>query len=69
VGLTVTPAEIRATRERLSLSRQQFAEALGVKVRTVEEWERAGSRNTPQPYFDRALRDLERELSGELLRD
>ena len=55
-----TPSEVRAFLETHGLTHGQFAEKLGVKVRTVEDWV-AGNR-TPLPYLTLALRCLNREL-------
>jgi DNA-binding transcriptional regulator YiaG len=38
-GIAVTPAGIRALRERLGLSRVAFADELGVSAQTVANWE------------------------------
>lgn len=43
-GTAITPADIRALRERLGLSRTAFAAELGVSAQTVANWEnRAGT--------------------------
>jgi len=39
---SITPDSIRPMRERAGLSRQEFAAAVGVSVRTVEGWECSG---------------------------
>lgn len=40
----MTPSEIRSLRERLKLSREEFASSLGVSKWTVRSWE-LGERN------------------------
>ena len=44
----MTPAEVRAARERLGLTTQQLAAALECTVRAVQQWE-SGMRNVPGP--------------------
>jgi DNA-binding transcriptional regulator YiaG len=44
----VSPADVRAARERLGMTTQQLAEALECTVRTVQFWE-SGERNVPGP--------------------
>ena len=44
----MTPAEVRAARERLGLTTQQLATALECTVRAVQQWE-SGVRNVPGP--------------------
>ena len=44
----MTPSDIRATRETLGLSAQDFAALLGVTTRTVYRWE-DGTREIPEP--------------------
>jgi DNA-binding transcriptional regulator YiaG len=44
----MTPAEVRAARERLGLSTQQLAAALECTVRAVQQGE-SGVRNVPGP--------------------
>lgn len=46
--LEVTPAQIRATREQLAVSRPVFAQALRVSPRTLENWEQGRARPGPQ---------------------
>jgi DNA-binding transcriptional regulator YiaG len=48
-----TPDEIRTVRKGLGLTQSSFADALGVSLRTVEEWE--AGRNVPPPYLRLAL--------------
>ena len=44
----MSPADVRAARERLGMTTQQLAEALECTVRTVQFWE-SGERNVPGP--------------------
>ena len=44
----MTPAEVRAIRERLGLTTQQLAAALECTVRAIQQWE-SGARNVPGP--------------------
>lgn len=62
-GGPVTGAEIRAFRERLGMTQQELADALGVHYMTVGRWERGEME--PSPLLGRALRDLERERTTE----
>lgn len=55
----MTPSDLKARREHLSLSQSDLAEAFGVHVRTVAAWEQ--ERQKIPPYLERALRDLEGE--------
>lgn len=60
---TLTPPsrqEIREARQRLNLTQVAFAEALGVSLRGVEEWE--AGRSTPPAYLRLALVALEAGL-------
>lgn len=62
----MTPDELRARRARLGLTQGQLAAALPAPIRTVEEWESSRTtRGTPPAYLERALNDLERELSDQ----
>lgn len=62
------PADTRAFRERHKLTQQRLAELLRLPnpaeggKGTVARWE-TGTR-TPPPYLDRALADVEREITG-----
>jgi DNA-binding transcriptional regulator YiaG len=44
----MSPADVAAVRERLGMTRQQFADALECTLRTVQMWE-AGDRGVPGP--------------------
>lgn len=55
----MTPAQLRAARERLGLTQRQLAEALPAHPNTVARWERGEI--PPPPLLYRAMRDLERE--------
>jgi len=58
----MTPAELKARRERLGLSQAGLARLLPVSVDTLQNWEQ-GLRKIPS-ILDRALRDLERERAA-----
>jgi putative transcriptional regulator len=60
----MTPAEIIAFRKRLGLTQARFAALLPAPKRTIENWE--GGRRNPPAYLQRALRDLEMEISTAL---
>jgi DNA-binding XRE family transcriptional regulator len=62
----VTPAEIVAFRKRLGLTQARLAALLPAPKRTIENWE--GGRRNPPAYLQRALRDLEHELTA-IVRD
>jgi len=49
----VAPSAASAARQRVGLTQAQFAQALGVSVRTLQEWEQ-GRRN-PTPAAQRLL--------------
>lgn len=53
----MTPADLRARREALRLSRQALAERLGVQVMTVYRWETM--RRAIPPMLDLAMQALE----------
>lgn len=55
----MTPKEIKARREALSLSQTDLAEALGVHKRTVAAWEQ-GRQKIPA-YLALAFETLERK--------
>ncbi len=61
----MTAAELTARRAALGLSQSQFAAALGISVRTIQEWEQG--RRTPRPsiasLIDRVIAELETEQS------
>ena len=59
----MTPDAIKEFRARLGLSRAELARRLPVAYRTLEDWE--AGKASPPDYLERALRDLERELSAE----
>ncbi len=44
----LTPAEVRAAREKLGFTTRELADALECTLRTVQMWE-AGDRNVPGP--------------------
>lgn len=54
---TPSPAEIKEARQRLGMTQAAFADALGVSLRTVEDWE--GGRRRPAPFLRLALELLE----------
>jgi DNA-binding transcriptional regulator YiaG len=53
---------VRALRERLGDSQQQFAERLGTRQQTVSEWERGASR--PRRMAQRLLTMLAEEAAA-----
>lgn len=53
-----TGRETRLLRQALRLTVREFAEDLGVSVRTVSKWEARGSARTPQPEMQAALDTL-----------
>lgn len=57
----MTPDDLRAFRTEHRLSQSGLARLLPVSLDTLQNWEIA--RAKPPPYLDRALRDLDRELS------
>lgn len=58
-----SPQGLQAKRANLGLSQQAIADALGVNVRTWQNWE-AGAVPPQYPLMlVRALRDLEREIA------
>jgi DNA-binding transcriptional regulator YiaG len=58
----MTGAELKAWREQRRLSQPELAERLPVSVRTLQGWEQ--DRFAVPAYLERALQDVERELSG-----
>jgi putative zinc finger/helix-turn-helix YgiT family protein len=71
----LTPEEIRAGREKLGLTQQDFADRLGIAVSTLSRWETGAQiqqrslNRLMRAYFDlRELRQyLDRVAGGELL--
>jgi putative transcriptional regulator len=59
----MTPAEIRAFRQRLGLTQTQMAERLGVHLRTYQQWE-YGRRKPRRPTL-KLLEILHKEAEGE----
>ena len=45
--------EIRKLREQTGMSRKEFAEHLGIPLRTIEDWE--AGRRTPPDYIPRLI--------------
>jgi DNA-binding transcriptional regulator YiaG len=58
----MTPAAIRALRQSLSLTQQEFATLLSVRRETIVRWEKQGSR--PQPGHAQRLADLAAGMDG-----
>ena len=56
------PSRVVGLRERLGLTQEAFAERLGVRIETVNRWERCVS--TPTGLSKRALDRLEKESRG-----
>jgi putative transcriptional regulator len=56
------PALVKSLRERLGLTQEQFARAVGVTFSTVNQWENA--RRRPQPFLLNRLLEME-AASGE----
>lgn len=51
----MTPADIRALRERMHQTQEQFARTMEVSVRAVSQWE--NGKNVPlRPFRDRLAR-------------
>lgn len=53
-GAVFSPSRIRGLREQFGLTQTELAHAVGVSLRTVQNWERAGTSGSP-----RQLRDLD----------
>lgn len=58
------PALVKGLRQRLGLTQEQFAHAVGVTFCTVNQWE--NGRRQPQPFLLTRLRDMA-AASGESL--
>lgn len=58
----MTPEQLKEWREQRGWSLRTMAAALGVSYSALSRWEQ-GKRGIPN-LLDRALHDLERELSG-----
>lgn len=61
----MNPKELKCKREKLGMTQQQLAEALGVVQARISEWERGIHK--PPPYLSLALKALEME-AGEIKR-
>ena len=48
---------VRSLRERMGLTQEQFAQAVGVTYSTVNQWENGHRR--PQPYLQKRLKEME----------
>mgnify|MGYP003588935260 CR=1 FL=1 len=55
------PSLVRQLRERMGMTQEQFAQAVGVTFSTVNQWE--NGRRRPQPFLVKRLIDMEAELS------
>ena len=58
---TISPEEIRATRERLKMSQSVFALAIGVSKKSVESWE--SGRYTPDGAARRLISIMQKDPS------
>jgi DNA-binding transcriptional regulator YiaG len=52
---------VKAIRERLKLTQEQFAQKVGVTYSTVNHWE--NGKRMPQPFLVRRLLELEEETA------
>jgi len=57
--IKMTPKEVVALREKLGMTQEELAEALGMVVSTINRWE--GSKFRPSKLAVRAIRRLERK--------
>ena len=55
------PSLVRQLRERMGMTQEQFAQAVGVTFSTVNQWE--NGRRRPQPFLVKRLIDMEAEIS------
>lgn len=55
------PPLVKRLRERMNLTQEQFAQAVGVTFSTVNQWE--NGRRRPQPFLLKRLIEMEAELS------
>lgn len=62
-----TGREARALRETLRMSQREFADYLGVAIRTIAQWDSSGAQITPRPEFQRLL-DVALARAGEDVR-
>ena len=62
---TLTPAEITRLRERLNLSKKDFAHLLGVSVRSIHLWEKTDRQVPPSRVSDLMMKLVQRSLTGE----
>ena len=53
------PSLVKRLRERLGVTQEQFAQAVGVTYSTVNQWE--NGRRRPQPYLQKRLKEMEQE--------
>lgn len=56
------PGLVKQLRERMALTQEQFARAVGVTFSTVNQWE--NGHRKPQPYLLKRLTEMEAELLG-----
>ncbi len=54
------PQLVKSLRERMALTQEQFAQAVGVTFSTVNQWENGHRR--PQPFLLKRLIEMEKEL-------
>jgi len=55
----MTPDEIKALREKFSVSQETLARVIGVSWRTVNRWEKGEAK--PSPMAERTLRAISRK--------
>jgi DNA-binding transcriptional regulator YiaG len=64
----MTPDELRAERKRLGLSQPKLAAALGISVRTLQDWEQGRRVPRMMLLIERAIAQLEKEYANEVMR-
>lgn len=57
------PALVKALRQRLGLTQEQFAQTVGVTYSTVNHWENA--KRIPQPYLVLWLLEMKDGMDGQ----
>ncbi len=55
------PVLVKRLRERMDLTQEQFAQAVGVTFSTVNQWENGHRR--PHPFLLKRLVDMEKETA------
>jgi DNA-binding XRE family transcriptional regulator len=56
------PALIRALRQRLDLTQEQFAQKVGVTYSTMNHWE--NGKRVPRPFLVKRLVEMKEELDS-----